>query len=95
MSFGIGFVFGFDNTPTQLVGDFLGTPGGGGPLPPPATPPITPDNNAIVGAEQALRRQELRRHTLQGTIHAGLGGWTPPQGPAIGAWPQVGGGKRG
>ena len=95
MSLGIGFFFGFDNTPSQLMNDIFGQPAGGGPLPPPATPPVQPYSPAIIGAQQALRRQELNRHTLQSTIHAGLGGWQQTQGPAIGAWPAITGGKRG
>ena len=95
MSLGIGFFFGFDNTPTQLMNDIFGQPGGGGPLPPAATPPPTANNAASVAIEQATKRQELARHTLQSTIHAGLGGWQQAQGPAIGAWPAITGGKRG
>ena len=96
MSLGIGFFFGFDNTPSQLMDDVFGTIGGG-PMPPipNASPPPTANNAASLAAEQALRRQELNRHTLQSTIHAGMGGWSPPQAPGIGAWPAVTGGKRG
>ena len=99
MAFGIGFFFGFDNTPSQLMGDLdavLGIGGGGSaPLVPNPTPPVTPDNQATLAVEQATKRQELSRHTLQSTVHAGFGGWTPPQGPGVGSWPTVTGGRRG
>lgn len=79
MKFGIGFWFGFDNTPKQLMED-IWTPdnSGGGPTPIPASP--APNNRAALYAEENVRRQALLRRTIQSTIHAGIGSWYPAVG---------------
>lgn len=94
MAFGIGFFFGFDNTPSQLAGDLTGPSPSYPAVPSPSAPPAE-DNQATLSVRQALRRQELARKTIQSTVHAGNGGWSPPQAPGIGAWPAVTGGRRG
>lgn len=92
--FGIGFWFGFDNTPTQLMGD-IWSPGGGGPtVIPNASPAPSANNAASLYAEQNTRRQALLRRTIQSTIHAGIGSWFPTAGQLgpgqMGAAPKVG-----
>jgi hypothetical protein len=91
MSFGIGFFFGFDNTPSQLMGDIWSAPAGGAPVIVPASPAAS--NKAATYAEDNTRREALLRHTVQGTIHAGIGSWYPAQGQLgpgqTGAFPRL------
>lgn len=79
MSLGLGFFFGFDNTPTQFSDDIWGEESGPSLITPPPSPPPEPNNAASLAVQQALQRQQLRRKSLLQTIHAGNnGGWRPP-----------------
>ena len=91
---GIGFFFGFDNTPTQLFGDIYSGPSGGSPpTGPNLSPPPGPNNQASLAARLAVFRQEAMRNSIQRTVHAGAtGGYASPSvaGPgATGAWPRA------
>jgi hypothetical protein len=74
MSLGIGFFFGFDNTPTQLGEDLYGSFSGPSLVVPPPTPPPLPNNAASLQAEENTQREGLLRKTFLKTIHAGANG---------------------
>lgn len=60
---------------------------------PPSSPPVTPNQSAVLGAQQNLYRQQKNRKNLSSTIYAGAtGGWSAPstQNAALsGAGPKV------
>jgi hypothetical protein len=75
----VGFFFGFDNTPSQLAGDLVGNATYDAPPVVPASPPPTPNNQASLAVEQALRLQQARRKGIEKTFFAGAnGGWKAP-----------------
>lgn len=58
--------------------------GGGGipalPAVPPVTPPVLPDNQAVVNAEQQQLRQQKMRKSISSTVYAGANPMMPPAG---------------
>ena len=56
MSLGLGFFFGFDNTPKQLGEDLYGSFDYPSLIPPPPVPPPTPNNQASLAAEENVAR---------------------------------------
>ena len=73
-----------------------GAPSQPAPVVPTPTPPVSPDAQASVAAEQNLKRQQLRRKSISSTMYA-AGGFTPNAGSGAGygagTGPNVGAGS--
>ncbi len=60
--------------------------GGGGqsvPAVPPTSPPVAPNSQAVMSAEEQLRQQAARRKSVSSMTYAGAtGGWLPASIPS-------------